>query len=52
MEGVPVAGAVETNPPSIHEDASSIPGLDRWVNDLALLRAVVWLGSCVAISMA
>ena len=26
-----------TNPTSIREDSGSIPGLDQWVKDLALL---------------
>ena len=34
--GVPICGAVETNPTSNHEVVGSTPGLAQWVNDLAL----------------
>ena len=56
MLGVPVVAQEWTNPTSIHEDTSSIPGLTHWVKNPVLLWAVVsvtlaawlWL-RCVAV---
>jgi len=39
--GIPSVAQQVTNPTSIREDAGWIPGLAQWVEDLALLRAVV-----------
>ena len=39
--GVPVVAQRVTNPTSIQEDESLIPGLAQWVKDPALSQAVV-----------
>ena len=39
--GVPIVAQWLTNPTRNHEVVGSIPGLDHWVKDLALPRAVV-----------
>jgi len=32
--------------PGVCEDAGSVPGLTRWVKDLALLQASAWVWHC------
>ena len=39
--GSSLHGSLVMNLTSIHEDVGSIPGLNRWVKDLALLWTVV-----------
>ena len=48
-EGSSHCGSVETNPISLHEDASLIPGLPRWVKDPVLRWAVVYVADTAQI---
>ena len=41
LEGSSHHGTAEMNPTSIHVDVGSVPGLDHWVGDQTLPRAVV-----------
>ena len=40
FSGVPVVAQRVKSPTSIHKEVGLIPGLDQWVKDPALLRAV------------
>ena len=39
--GVPIVAQQVKDPPCLCQDVGSIPGLARWVKDLALLKAAV-----------
>ena len=41
LQGVPIVVQQLKNSTSIHEYVGSVPGLDQWVKDLALLQAEV-----------
>ena len=36
---------------NIYEDVDFIPGLTKWVKDLALLQAAVWIWHCSSCSV-
>ena len=52
--GVPIVAQWVTNPTSIHEDVSLIPGLTPWVRDCHELwcRLQAGLRSCIAVAEA